>query len=140
MKTKVTSLIAMLFLLFCYSTAYSEESNLPEPTVSKYLTTKMAAFLINYEKGNLNYVLEFEASRTPLYLATEFEDPTGEGSKIVYSKILKGKKVVEVESPPFDNAQNLKKYRTTTKIYSDAKHSQLIDEHVQYVLFQIPPR
>ncbi len=130
----------MMVLLFCCATTHSEDSTLPEPTMSKYLTTKMASFLINYEKMNLKYVLKFEANSTPLYLVTEFENPAGGPSKTVHSKASKGKRIIEIESPPFDNAQHLKKYRTTTKIYSDEKHMKLLDKHVQYVLFRTPPR
>ena len=96
MKLKFSSLLPLVALLLSCVISYASEATLPEPTVSKYLTTTMASFLLNFKEMNVKYMLEFEASSAPLYLITEFEDPTGGASKTVYSKISKDEKSVEI--------------------------------------------
>ncbi len=114
---------------------------MPKPTVSKYVTTQGAGFVIN--SGEIFYGPTYTLNQKfieRVYITVEFENPSNPKKPyIVKQYIPVGVTAFSPNSPKFKAIRNNTNYKVVLKLYNNDKYTGLFATHIDHVRFSAHP-
>lgn len=117
-------------------------SQLPTPTQSDYLKTRIGNYSIERETRAVSYFMIYDVIKPiekKISLMFLFENPVDSRAPLVAEgSLVPGQTEIEIESRKLPAIQNGATYRVTV-IGSDPDTAQEIFRHDQYMVFVMPP-
>lgn len=116
-------------------------AKMPDPAVSKYVTTKGAGF--NISEGRLFYTVNYKLNQTfteKIFITIEFENPSDRNNPLIVNmEIAAGEKSISLKSPEVTAIKNNTTYKIVLKLYNDAAHTDLFATHTDEDRLELPP-
>jgi len=112
----------------------------PDVATSEFLRTKGGGFSVTVDDKTRTKTCQYSLLLTPtkrvtspLYLRTEFENPTG-GAPLITDEILQPSAGdILLVSSPVSGLRIRKVYRVDVSVYSDSSRSAKISTHTQFI-------
>lgn len=134
-RKSLLSILGLLVLASC--------STMPDPAVSKYVTTEGAGFPCEFGGGYIKYGIAYTLNQAfvdPVYLTVEFENPSNPNSPLVsqFTVPAGSRDTIYINSPKMDSIQNNRNYKVVLKLFNNPERTGLFATHKDEVRLQLP--